>query len=556
MATIAGNGAVPGGSGNLSGNSTGGREYLDISYPVTANASITSVNISVGSAVGAEGLSIKVRRETVPGTYSLVGESQTETSISGNQVYNFVINTPFDVLVGDIISIQHGETSSNRIFASTNGAAEIRWTGGDATGDISGLNLLDNFDLSVEAFGTIAAGDTITITSPSTELDKVKQRDGSGQATFTVSGTISAPGTPPTSILYDLDGGPDQVLDASPTTTFSGNVTVTDQQVLTVKYNNALAVTDSARLTSAVYILGWGESTQAGRGTSNQTVVPTGNNPTPLMYKSGVVSDLTDPTGVDGSAAGSHWPRVAQRYSDDGIPVLVANLGQGSATLSLWTKPGTYYTSIVNAVADLGGFSFAESIIGANDQSAGTLQATAETQLGSIVDDLFTDYGLKTYVTYYPVGDGIANTPTAMRAAFDAVIASNANAIDGGDLITIDIDIATTPGNDGVHLKSSADLTTAGDIIYTALTAGESIVLDSGSYALTGTAIDIRQSFAFPLDSGAYALTGTALNFSFTYNFTLENGAYNLTGTPLRISDTANPWSVVPNVTTIWIQES
>lgn len=325
-------------------------------------------------------------------------------------------------------------------------------------------------DLTLTGFvsGGFVAGDNIIITSPD-NTNIVKKMDVNGDAVFTVAGTYDLT-LAPDKMEYSLDGVSWLDLDLAPAgNAFSGNATVNGQKTITVRAANSPTVTGSlSNVTSAFVIAAWGQSNEEGRVLTNQPLIITGDNPTPMMYRNGLFSPLTDPTGFGGAEDGSMWPRIVQQYSDAGVPVCISNVAIGGTGLFRWLKSAVdLYPRIQAFATATGGLSMTTAVIGEWDTANSTPQATIETQMGQIIDDLNTDYGTRHYLTYFPVGDVLAGDPSVTRAAFDNVILTNANAIYGGDLATIDIDVATAVDNDGIHIKQSADATTAANLRYT-----------------------------------------------------------------------------------------
>lgn len=470
MASLGGFGAVVSSTGLSGGTTAPGRDFIDLQSKITTAGSIETFDVAMDGAQPVSSfLSLKIWRLN-GSSYDYIGESQAFTGLVDGVNTGLTLTVPIAVLVGDLISVNETNASLNRISAPSIVGAGIDFkTGDDTTSQAtSGYTNLADLSLGIEVFGTPTASDAIAITSIGDY--ECLQRDGSSQATFTVAGTISGTAT---TVEYQLDVGAWVLLDASPTTTFTGNVTVTNQQDISVRFSNDVGVTDSVlKITAAACIAAWGQSNEAGRGTNNQTLTVGGGNPTPIVYKSGSFSELTDPVGTDGSAAGSTWPRIAQQYSDDGIPICVGNVAVGGTLLATWQPATANYIKVTDFADAMGGLEFSTCVIGESDSLAGTLQATIETEMGAIIDALFAAYGTDNFIADIPFGDnGLGWTDTIVRAAYNNVIASNANALFGGDLAVIDIDVTTTAGNDGTHLKSDADLTTAGNIRYNALTA-------------------------------------------------------------------------------------
>ena len=310
---------------------------------------------------------------------------------------------------------------------------------------------------------TEPAGAGITITSPSAFT--ARQRDSSGNATFTITGTCD---DSVTAVEVSTNNSTWSTLDSSPTTTYSGTVVVNGQQTVYVRAaNNVTDTANVANITSAACIVAWGQSNVAGRGVNNQSYTIPPNGITPIMYRSGSFSQMQDPTGVDGSQAGSLWPLIAQRYINDGIPVCIANVGEGGTAISQWSTVGTLYNRIVTFASSTGGLEESISIIGETD-SASTTREDFKTRYLNTTTGLNTSYNVDTHAVRFPVGDNTpSNTRAQIRQAYDELIAENAFIVDGGDLSTIDID--TGVGEDGLHLRTDSHFSEASAIIISRL---------------------------------------------------------------------------------------
>ena len=338
----------------------------------------------------------------------------------------------------------------------------------------SGTTLTDTTSAengTLSGFTTGGFDNTETIAITSVVDRQCKKRDGSNQASFTIAGTTSTTDA----VEYRLDAtGSWVTLDASPDgTNFTGSVTITDQQDLEVRISTATAVIDSVdKLTAALCICFWGQSNEAGRGLTNNTITVGSGNPEPIKWTSGGgFLEANDVTGVDGAAAGSLASRIAQMYSDYGVPVCVANVAQGGTSITEWQSGGTYYPRITAFSTATGGISFTTSVIGETDSSNAMSTATMESNLNTLLSSLDTDFSTEHYLTYFPVGTATGTTTNVnnIRAAFDNVISSNALCHDGGDLSTIDISSATNALNDNLHLKLDADQDTAAEIRFSYL---------------------------------------------------------------------------------------
>ena len=475
------------------------------------------------------------------------GENTTQTSTTSiGQTVKYEVSrvgTALQVKVDDVVFSNHSFTGTfvlDTFFSYNSGALKgsmllsgtcdmTGFTGaGDRSYDFegSGTTLVDtisgeNGTLSGFTSGCFSASaGNITVTSVGDY--GCKQRDGSGHATFTIAGTCEGV----TDIEYSYDNATWFTLDAAPTTTFTGSVLITAQQTVYLRdgTNNAI-VAQINHLTAAMVVACWWQSNMAGRVTNNQPITVTGNNPIPVMYKNGSFFELDDPTGTDGSAAGSLLPLLAQNYSDAGTPVCFANVALGSSSIDYWNGNGTTgYGKIQSLAADTDGLEFTLSIGGETDTAAGMSQAEMETKLGNTVDSIFADFGVNHYLVTFPYGNTTGGDPTNMNAAFAATVANNANCLFGGNLQTIDIDTGTTTGNDGTHIKSDADAATAAGIIWSALNSVPSLInltatgLPDGTYQaqIFDDSVDpmvriVVDDISFTSGIASYDLTGLLL---------------------------------------------
>jgi len=87
------------------------------------------------------------------------------------------------------------------------------------------------------------------------------------------------------------------------------------------------------------------------------------------------------------------------------------------------------------------------------------------------------------------------------------------------------------------------------------LTANLNLVPDSGSYSLAGTDIDLRFGSILVIEPGSYTLTGTPANFSLSARMTIEPGSYILSGTDLSLLDSNSVWTDIPLVSTSWTDD-
>jgi hypothetical protein len=419
--------------------------------------------------------------ETISITVQRVGSTITLTTTAGS---TFKGGATSAVLFNSFGEYQSG-LIYNGIIGDTVGLTNGSVRSYDTNQPLLSTTLPDTLDaqdgtlVNFTVGGFIVSPDPfITITAP---LDnQFYKRDANGDAIITVTGTMSNVSPAPPSIEYRKDKGAWSVLDAAPTSsTFSGPITLNGQGTIEVRISDDVGVTDSSsNVSSAVVLVQAGQSNTSGRGDENQIVYPCGGF-VPLM--SNLSSDLllmSDPTGTEvGLSAGSFLPGLANRYVERGFPVAMINVAVGGTTISQWQKPSTNYTNITNALGvSINGSSGLVFNLGESDAVAGTLEVSFKADLNALIDDVFADFGVQTYIVKIvqgttipqPAGDNI-------RQWQNDVIASNANALDGGDLSTIDIDSA--PSADNLHLKTNENLEDAAEIIFQAIAPRANLAL-------------------------------------------------------------------------------
>lgn len=332
-------------------------------------------------------------------------------------------------------------------------------------------------------FVSLAPPSQITILSPTPF--QCKKRSPIGTAEFTVSGTIAEMPLGST-VEYSLDGTTWQTLDASPTDTFSGIVTVTNQQDISVRLSLDTSVTDTAQyVTAAFVILAWWQSNEEGRLVNYQTV-GTGLPFKPVMWRGGQFLELADNTSQTNNG-GSLWPLIATKYAEDGMPVCVINVAVGGTRIDQWTPTAAvHYPKIVAAITASGveGVNLSASIGGESDSYVPTSTVDMIARLNETIDKIATDYGCLHYLTYFPAP--LANKAQII-AAFDSVVENNPNCRFGGDLSVLNLSTNADPLNDFTHIRIDADAITAANIRYTAFTTASSTLNMSLSGIVDGT---------------------------------------------------------------------
>ena len=434
-----------------------------------------TVKLKISSIISITGLTADTE---YPFTISRTGSIVTFTANSQSPTLGFGgTNVPWDLFSG------FGAAASSPFSGAFIGI----WTLTDDQGvernynfnqPIGTANLPETtggFDGTLNGFTTGdydgAGADSITITSVS-DGDFFNRDNTQNQKSITISG--SNIGATATSVEYRLDYGDWTVLDASPTATYTGVVTVKNKQFLQVRGIGSNTVSGVIALTVGLSIVAGWQSNEQGYGINAQPVNKGASSPTPLMYNGTDIVTLTDPVATVagfGGAGGSTWARIAKRYADDGTIICLYNIAKGGSLISEWQKGGANYDKIAPFVTKVGGLGLFTTIGGENDAQNGISQASMETQLTQLCSDINSDFGVDSYICKFPMKQPASNVATVF-AAYDAVIAANTFAKAGGDLSVTDIEIATAPGNDAVHLKQDDALMQAADIRYTAQQAG------------------------------------------------------------------------------------
>ena len=232
---------------------------------------------------------------TIPFTFDSLGQFNAGAFKYGGQWQDQLVMTGGDG--GDDRSYDFNQAIGATVLPDTIGGQN-----GTLVGDLTGGGFLGG------------VGDSITITSHA-NWDCI-QRDINNQAVFSIAGDVAGG----TVVEYELDAsGTWLVLDASATTTFSGNVTITGQQSLAVRIQAAPAIkTTIDNLSAVMAVPCWWQSNMAGYLTNAQTVTVTGNNPKPTMYKEGVFSELDDPTAPS-RGGGSSFGSTLFRFRCSGL---------------------------------------------------------------------------------------------------------------------------------------------------------------------------------------------------------------------------------------------
>lgn len=451
-------------------------------------------------------------------------------TITVGDTYNDAGATASDTEDGDLTG---SITTTNNVDANTQGTYTVDYSVTDSGGNTTTASRTVN----VEA---VAGTPVITIESLVDGASKLQ--DVNEQATFTLSGSITD-GTGP--VEYQLDDGAWQVLDSGTGTTFTGTITVTRQQNVSVRLQNDVTVTDTVLYITAAercIAITPAQSNGAGRGLNLQQPTWDPTKPRPTMYKHNEgFFPLEDPTSNDiDPALGSMWPWYAKRLSDAGIRVCFANVAAGGTRISQWLPGAQLYSKFQGFASAVGGVTDAFGIIGESDTLFDTLKADYKANYLTVVQDITGTYGANFYLTRFPLGPGVIDATNLqdIRDAMDELVAENAFINDGGDLGDIDLTGNEVYTGGSLHLVTDEQLIQGADIIYTAVEGVDviaPIITLTGSATVTVTEGDVYN------DAGATATDN--IDGDITGNITVVNpvdtntpGVYTVT---YNVSDAA-----------------
>jgi len=306
---------------------------------------------------------------------------------------------------------------------------------------------------------------TLSITTPVNNF--IKWMDKGNFTEVPVSGSYTGS---PSTIFYKVDGGEAQAFSSieidSVVSQFTGTVLIPNgsHDVTFCFSDNEAIETTRTNIRSVFNILAWGQSNMEGDGTNNQAVALDVGAPTPLMirFQGGGLQTLVDPTS--GNSGGSVLPRIASRFANEGMLVCVSNVAGNGTSTTRWLKSANdLYPRTAVSAGILGGYNIAISIIGETDSN--DLTDGTRARMNQIINDLKADYGCESYITYVPRSH--LDSYDFGTRSYGNVIDNNRYAYFGGYLGFINVGDA---GGDGTHLRTDAELTEAGDIIYKAVT--------------------------------------------------------------------------------------
>lgn len=334
---------------------------------------------------------------------------------------------------------------------------------------------------SNRTFVTSTSSNSITLTSPKSY--QVFQRNGSNLANILISGRYTGS---PTAIEASWNNGPYTVV-ATPE--FGGSFTgylmnqLGGQGTLSVRFTNDTSVSTSSAYVGVgdVFLIA-GQSNASGRGFTNQTY----SHPTlkATMYGNDYQwKELTDPTDSNigqldtvssDSATGSLWPLVATKYmAKENVPVAFIPNAKGGTSINSWERSSLstaqLYGSMYNHTKSAGSIKAVLFFQGETDVNENRSRAEYSSKLNSFINNIYTDFGVKTVVGQIGNGAYSSSSIDAIRAGQIDVWNSNPYAIGGPAFL--DVNLADESG-DNLHFKSNNDLLVFADRFWAAMDAG------------------------------------------------------------------------------------
>lgn len=317
---------------------------------------------------------------------------------------------------------------------------------------------------------------------------RVFQRNGSNQATITVSGKYIGS---PTAIEVRHAGGAWTTLDAAPAGgSFTGTTTISGDGALDVRFSNSTGITATVDWVGAgdIFLL-IGQSNCSGRGVNNQRFTQTSGRASIFdnAYNWQAMLDPTDSNArqndsvssdFDPLGMGSLWPIVATLSSAArSVPLAFIPCAKGSTSLANWQKGGSstdrttlYGQAVYRALRSANLTSVPQSgIITAaiwiqGECASGTAAAYA-TSLQAMADNLFTDLAIKTIPTKLHICSACPSNTVATDGITIELARVGTNCLAGADLSDL------TDDGDGYHFTTDAKLATVAARIYARLAA-------------------------------------------------------------------------------------
>ncbi len=349
------------------------------------------------------------------------------------------------------------------------------------TATLTGVRFGDT-DASLDDFTYPSPAATNTITLDIVDR-QVWQDTGAGK-TVTVSGTAST-----ANVEYQLDGGAWTTGGATTTNNYSFNVALTrGNHDLSVRCAEDTAITATATKIGVLDVFnGAGQSNMSGFGAPSQTFSANGDFDCTLLGNDDVYKLMVDPWDSNAgqiraissyaNAAGSWMVHFANQYVlDKSESLCVVPNSIGGTGLDRWQKTDStrvgglnLYEAMAERIALTEGCKTVFLHGGETNIVAGMTKATFKTLLNQFVDDVFADFGVKTWIVAFGNltkdgaydGNGVTTGQIPLRAAQVEVAAENANAE-----ITQPLDDIDLSNEDGLHFQTTPILTDVGTRVY------------------------------------------------------------------------------------------
>ncbi len=446
-----------------------------------AGATNTKVGLYSSGATGDKWDDFQVDTVSSGATaYTLTGPSSGQVNVAST---NFTV-TPNGTYTGTITPATSGTgtfSPSSLTFSGSSAAQTFTYTPTTTSGSphtVSTTSSPGLTDPSGIAY-TVSAG-TIAIGAPVANQWK---RGGGSSVTFTVSGTYTGS---PTHVEVSTDGGSNwATLDSSPSAgAYTGTTSLAASETdytISVRFSNSTGITASvAGIANLRTVIGYGgQSNEAGRGTNNQTATQVFGSDAHKKKTAAGYAVLADPTGTDGSAAGSYAIHEANILGIAlGHRVGIANFAVGATTIADWQKATGmgYYQLLAAAVTAVGGVCDILRM-GPCEQDAGlgTSQATYHAALAAFVASWLADFpGTKIVWRTLQEMDIATEATQAHQDAINAAILAAAGSTHGhatGDVAGVYLAEvrsypATTPSDP--HWRTDQQLADVGGIMATA----------------------------------------------------------------------------------------
>lgn len=324
----------------------------------------------------------------------------------------------------------------------------------------------------------------IVLTSPT--LNQVYQRNGSNQASFTVSGTAPYPHTSVQVRAVSITNGTTTAWTTLATygTPTSGSFSATFSNVLQGWYRLDVRTTYYGQPNGnySLPTFGVGEiiitSGQSLYANENQTPQVAADPRSLTVTKLGVYSRAADAMPTTSGIVGSIWPIVADALVTQlNLPVVIAATAVGGQTVANWQPGGTDYDTYLKPILQLFPANGARCVLwgqGETDNSNGTSGANYQGTAGvnglrNIISQSRTDTGWT-----IPWGINLESDSSGFGATSATITTAQTNVIgDAGNFQVINMDSyngASYRGFNGPHLITNGQ-TTVGAAIAASLIA-------------------------------------------------------------------------------------